>query len=109
MLLGTGVHIAGAQIPPLDDKERSTALVQVVNEANAAMINCQVSVDGYTASNGYLTGTSAFFSLTPYEARTVELELSALRRVHGEHELILKLECANRTKEKVRAKLKNEG
>ena len=70
-------------------------VVAAESTGDAALAGCRVGVDGYTARNGYLHGTSATFDLARGAPRTVELELEAMRPLPGEHRFRLELECAN--------------
>lgn len=105
ILLSRGVRIAGAQIAPLRGGEDAAATIAVQNESNAAIGNCQVRVADYTARNGYLTGSSAFFEIEPRENRQIEMRLSAIDPAPGNYEIALSLECDNRLKDKVRTTL----
>lgn len=70
-------------------------VVVAENVGDAALTACRVGVDGYTARNGYLHGTSATFELPRGAAPSVPLDLEAMRPVPGKHRVRLELECAN--------------
>lgn len=104
ILLKQGVTIVSSQIPPLQD-DASKGIVMVQNESDSSMSACRVSVADYQASNGYLTGATQFFDMTPQELRYEPITLSAINARPGTYEIRLSLECGNRLKEKVRAEI----
>jgi hypothetical protein len=108
LLTKTAVSMTSAQIPPMSD-DKSAAVITVQNESDAAMQSCQISVDNYTASNGYLTGQSTYFDLAARELQSVDLDLSALNPAPGSYDFVLRLECNNRIKQKIAAKISVEG
>jgi hypothetical protein len=65
------------------------------NVGREALRDCRAGVDGYTARNGYLNGSSPRFDLAPGARHAVAIELSATRPPAGAHRFRVKLECAN--------------
>lgn len=104
MLLGQGVSVVSSQIPPLQN-DASKGIVMIQNESSSPMTACRVSVADYQASNGYLTGATQYFDMTPRELRYEPITLSAINARPGTYEIRLSLECSNRLKEKVRAQI----
>lgn len=104
ILLGQRVSISGAQIPPLRDG-KSGGIIVVVNESENPVEDCRVSVADYQASNGYLTGATGYFDLSPRETRTETISLAAVSAARRSYEIRLSLECGNRLKEKVRVQI----
>jgi hypothetical protein len=74
---------------------KATLGVRAENVGSEALRECVAGVDGYTARNGYLHGSSLRFELKPGQRRTVPVGLEATRPPPGEHRFRLKLECAN--------------
>lgn len=74
---------------------RATLALDVHNTGRETLVGCAGSVDGYTARNGYLHGSSARFDLAVGERRPVLLVLEATDPPAGERGFRLKLECAN--------------
>lgn len=101
-LTGTAVRIGEIIVPPISDKN-TTARVTVRSEAREAMRACRLSVAGYTARNGYLTGASNYFDLEPANSNAVEFTLSVMTRNPGTHRFRLNLECSNRLRDSARA------
>ena len=90
---GASLRIIGfGGMPTTTGKARFTLVAENVGQAMLA--NCLVNVDGYTARNGYLRGTSTPFELLPGGPRTIELDLDAARPRVGEHRFRLELECS---------------
>ncbi len=74
---------------------RATLAVVVANTGREALRACRALTDGYTARNGYLHGSSAWFDLAVGERRSVTVPLDAIRPPAGEHRFRAKVECAN--------------
>ena len=78
-------------LDPASGKGRFT--LAAVNAGEEPLVDCFVTVDGATARNGYVTGTSAMFELLQGAGRTVELDVGVTRPPPGEHRFRLELEC----------------
>ncbi|MFO1308586.1 MAG: hypothetical protein U1F64_09105 [Burkholderiales bacterium] len=74
---------------------KATLAVEVANTGREALRACRATTDGYTARNGYLHGSSAWFDLAPGERRSATVPLDAVRPPAGEHRFRVKVECAN--------------
>ena len=82
-----------AAMPPA--ASRATLALDVENTGRETLVGCIGGVDGYTARNGYLHGSSARFDLAVGERRPVLVDLEATKPPAGERAFRLKLECAN--------------
>lgn len=103
-LTGTAVRIGEVTAPPMTGSS-TTAHVTVRNEARGAMRACQVSVPGYRARDGYLTGSSTYFDLAPAATTSVDLPLRVTTRVPGTHRFRISVECSQRIRDRVVAVL----
>ncbi len=104
ILLGTQASIITLQIEPLRaDKARVVATI--ANQGNASASQCQVRTSEYSARNGYMNGSSALFDLARGETRVIEFTLDAVNPPRGEHALNFALECQNRMKDKLAARV----
>lgn len=74
---------------------KATLAVEVANTGREALRACRATTDGYTARNGYLHGSSAWFDLAPGERRSATVPLDAVRPPAGEHRFRVKVECTN--------------
>ena len=74
---------------------RATLALDVENMGRETLVACIGGVDGYTARNGYLHGSSPRFDLAVGERRPVLVDLEATKPPAGERTFRLKLECAN--------------
>jgi hypothetical protein len=79
---------------PADNPQVNLA-IQVDNAASAGLRACRALVDGYSARNGYLHGTSPWFDLAAGASVAAIVKLQATRPPAGEHEVRIKVECAN--------------
>ncbi|MFO1312285.1 MAG: hypothetical protein U1F41_09500 [Burkholderiales bacterium] len=77
------------------DSPRVALPVQIDNKGASDLRACRAMVDGYTARNGYLHGTSPTFDLAPGARVATTVRVEVLKPVKGEHELRIKLECDN--------------
>jgi hypothetical protein len=84
--LAAGPHMRASQAT-------ASLNVTVRNDGSAPESQCLVSVADYQARNGYLTGRSAFFNLSPGAQRSIDLPLRASRPPLGNHVFRVKLEC----------------
>ena len=94
MLTGRGgtLRIIGfTGIDAASGKGRFTLAAE--NAGEEPLVGCFVTVDGGTARNGYVHGTSAMFELLKGAGRTVEMDVTAMRPPPGEHAFRLELEC----------------
>ena len=95
-LTGRGATLNMARGAAMDSSiGKATLQVRAENVGRETLRECVAGVDGYTARNGYLHGSSPRFELAPAQRRTVPLAVEALRPSPGEHRFRLKLECAN--------------
>lgn len=104
VLLGQGVSIVSAQLPPLRDGE-SEGIVVVMNESENPIRDCRVSLSDYSASNGYLTGATPFFGMDPGVSDHIAMSVTAQNPIPGTYQIRLSLECENRLKHKVHTEI----
>ena len=79
---------------PADDPKASLS-VEVDNGGSASLRACRALVEGYSARNGYLHGTSPWFDLAAGARVAAVVRLEAMRPPRGEHEVRIKVECDN--------------
>ncbi len=104
ILLGTQASIVNLQIEPMRDGEANVAAT-VANQGNVTASQCQVRTSDYSARNGYMNGSSAFFDLARGETRVIEFTLDAVNPPRGEYTVNFALECRNRLKDKIAARV----
>ncbi|MFO1306660.1 MAG: hypothetical protein U1F54_23295 [Burkholderiales bacterium] len=69
--------------------------VEIDNKGASALTACRAMVDGYTARDGYLHGTSPTFDLAPGARAATTVRIEAQKPVKGEHAIRIKVECGN--------------
>ncbi len=104
ILLGTPASIINLQVEPLRDDEANVAAT-IANQGNVNASQCQVRTSDYSARNGYMNGSSALFDLARGETRVIEFTLDAVNPPRGEYAVNFALECQNRLKEKITARV----
>lgn len=72
---------------------KATMAAEAANVGREPLRQCRALVDGYSAGNGYLHGSSAWFDLAPGERRAFAIALDAVRPPPGEHAFRVKVEC----------------
>lgn len=77
------------------DSARTALTVEIDNKGASVLTACRAMVDGYTARDGYLHGTSSTFDLAPGARAATTVRVEAQKPVKGEHEIRIKLECGN--------------
>jgi hypothetical protein len=102
IILGTQADIVNLDITPLRN-DRATVSATLENQGSANLLQCQVRSTDYSARNGYMNGSSAFFDLARGETRTIEFPLDAINPARGEYTVNFALECQNRIKDKIPA------
>ena len=106
-LTGTSVRIGEVTVPVMDG-DRATAVVMVRHAASDPVRDCRISVADYRARDGYLTGTSDAFDLAPGATTAIDLPLRVTTRVGGTHAFRISLECGQRLRDRVAARIQIE-
>ncbi len=69
--------------------------VEIDNRGASDLKACRAMVDGYSARNGYLHGTSPTFDLAAGARAASTVRIESQKPVRGEHEIHIKVECSN--------------
>lgn len=107
-LTGASVRIGDITVPVMDDRSAAASVV-VRNESNGPMRDCRIEVADYRARDGYLNGFSHTFELAPGTTQSIDLPLSAMKRVPGTHQFRISLECEQRLRDRRTATLQVKG
>ena len=74
---------------------RTALTIEVDNSGRTDLRACRALVDGYGARNGYLHGASPWFDIAVGARVAAVVRLEATRPPKGEHDVRIKVECAN--------------
>lgn len=77
------------------DVGKAALSIEVDNTGRADLRACRAQVDGYSARNGYLHGTSPWFDLAAGARVAAVVRLEATRPPQGDHEVRIEVECDN--------------
>ena len=74
---------------------RVALAIEVDNGGRTDLRACRALVDGYSARDGYLHGASPWFDLAAGARLAARVRLEATRPPRGDHDVRIKVECAN--------------
>ena len=74
---------------------RTALAIEVDNGGHTDLRGCRALVDGYSARDGYLHGASPWFDLAAGARLAALVRLEATRPPRGDHDVRIKVECAN--------------
>lgn len=103
-LTGASIRIAQVTVPVMADRD-AVATVLVHNQAPVSIPGCRIAVADYRSRDGYLTGASPFFDLATGAMQPVALPLRVTTRIPGTHMFRISLECGERLRDRVGARL----